>query len=75
MIMVEKEELVKTSLNIQLQSLFWKLYIRSLTHGMLDTQLLQINGGMGTYLSALETSDQSVYITLIFVFLKLTVFF
>lgn len=30
---------------------------------------------MGIYLSALETSDQSIYITLIFAFLKLTVFF
>lgn len=75
MIMVQREELMKKSLNIQLQGLFWKLYIRSLTHRALGTQLLQVMGGMGIYLSALETSDQSIYSTLIFVFLKLTVFF
>lgn len=75
MIMEHKEQLMKKSLNIQLQGLFWKLYIRSLTHRELDTQLLRIIRGMSIYLSALETSDQSIYITLIFVFLKLTVFF
>lgn len=75
MILVRKEELTKKSLNIQLQGLFWKLCIRSLIHRELDTKLLQIIGGMGIYLSALETSDQSIYITLIFVFLELTVFF
>lgn len=75
MIMVQKEELMKKSLNIQLQGLFWKLYKRSLTRRALGTQLLQIAGGNGIYLSALETSDQSIYITLIFVFLKLTVLF
>lgn len=74
MIMVKKE-LMKKSLNIQLQGLFWKFCIRSLTHRALDTQLLWIMRGMGIYLSALETPDQPIYITLIFVFLKLTVFF
>lgn len=64
MIMVQKEELKKKSLNIQFQGLFWKLYMRSLTHRALDIQLLWIMGGMGIYLSALETSDQSIYICL-----------
>lgn len=47
MIMVQKEELMKKSLNIQLQDLFWKLYKRSLTHRAVGTQLLQIAGGNG----------------------------
>lgn len=40
MIMVQKEELMKKSLNIQLQGLFWKLYIRILTHRTLNIQFL-----------------------------------
>jgi len=61
---------MKKSLDIQLQNLFWKIFtgvwelIREL-----DTQFLLKFCGDGMYLSALETSDQPIYITLIFVFL------